>query len=222
VSCDAVIFDMDGTLIDSEPEWERARLAVVATYGGTYHDDVARDVMGMCPPEWSRYLHERVAVPLSPAAIEREVVSRLVAAYTTAAPFIDGALAAVRAIAARWPIAIASSSGRDLIDLFVKVAGLSDVLAVTVSAAEVGRGKPAPDVYLRAAELLRVDPARCVAVEDSSNGIRAAYNAGMRVVAIPDPAFPVAADALAQADLVLDRIAELTPARIDRLVSSGG
>jgi HAD superfamily hydrolase (TIGR01509 family) len=215
MTCAAVIFDMDGTIIDSEPHWDRARLAVVAQFGGTYHADVAHDVMGMSPPEWSRYLHDRVGVPLSPARIEREVVSQLVAAYAAEAPFIAGALDAVRAIAARWPTAIASSSGRDLIDLVVSLAGLGDVFACTVSGAEVARGKPAPDVYLRAAELLGVDPAACVAIEDSSNGIRAGKNAGMRVIAIPDPAFPVAADALARADLVLERIADLTPAVVD-------
>jgi HAD superfamily hydrolase (TIGR01509 family) len=215
--CQAVIFDMDGIIIDSEEGWERARLAVVAEFGGTYHPDVPRDVMGMTSSEWSRYLRDRVGVPLAPEAIEREVVRRLVAEYEREPPFFPGAVAAVRAIGKRWPAAIASSSGRDLIDLVVALAGLGDALRVTVSSGEAGRGKPAPDVYLRAAELLGADPGACVAVEDSSNGIRAAKAAGMRVVAVPHPLFPVAPDALASADLILGRIAAFTPEVVEGL-----
>jgi HAD superfamily hydrolase (TIGR01509 family) len=208
---------MDGVLIDSEERWERARLAVVARYGGTYHAGVARDLMGMTPPEWSRYLRDRIGIPLATDVIERVVVRELVADYERDRPFYPGAIAAVRAISRRWPTGLASSSGRDVIDLVVALAGLQDVFAVTVSGAEVGRGKPAPDVYLKAAEGLAADPRRCVAVEDSSNGIRAGKNAGMRVIAVPNTEFPPAADAIALADVVLGRIADLTPAVIDTL-----
>ncbi len=213
----AVIFDMDGVIIDSEEHWDRARLAVVAEFGGHYGSGVAADVMGMSPPEWARYLHDTVGIPLEPAIIEREVVRHLRADYERERPFFPGAIEAVRAISRRWPTGLASSSGRDLIDLVVALAGLGDAFRVTVSGAEVRRGKPAPDVYLKAAELLGADPRACVAVEDSSNGIRAGKNAGMRVIAIPTLAFPPAADALALADLTLQAIVELTPAVFDRL-----
>jgi HAD superfamily hydrolase (TIGR01509 family) len=214
-SWDAVIFDMDGIIIDSEENWERARLAVVAEFGGTYHADVARDVMGMSPPEWSRYLRDRIGIPLELARIEREVVRQLIADYQRDRPFYPGAIDVVRTVSGRWPTALASSSGRDLIDLVISLADLGDAFTVTVSGAEVARGKPAPDVYLKAAELLGVDPRRCVAIEDSANGIRAGKNAGMRVIAVPNAEFPPAADAVALADVVLRRIAELTPAVID-------
>jgi HAD superfamily hydrolase (TIGR01509 family) len=216
-ACQAVIFDMDGVIIDSEENWERARLAVVAEFGGTYHAGAAQDLMGMSPPEWSRYLRDRIGIPLSAEAIQREVVRRLSADYNRDRPFFPGAIDAVRALAARWPVGIASSSGRDLIDLVVELAGLGDAVAVTVSAAEAGRGKPAPDVYLKAAALLKAAPAACAAIEDSSNGIRAGKNAGMRVVAIPTAAFPAAPAALALADRVLHSIADLTPAAIEGL-----
>jgi HAD superfamily hydrolase (TIGR01509 family) len=212
-----VIFDMDGVIIDSENNWDRARRAVVAQFGGTYHPDVPRDVMGMSPPEWSLYLRDRLGVPLDVARIEHEMVRQLVADYERDRPFFPGAIDAVRAVSARWPTAIASSSGRDLIDLVVSLAGLGQTLRATVSGAEVAHGKPAPDVYLKAAATLGVDPRRCVAVEDSSNGIRAAKNAGMRVIAVPTPEFPPAADALALADAVIDGIAALTPALIENL-----
>jgi beta-phosphoglucomutase-like phosphatase (HAD superfamily) len=148
---------MDGVIIDSETNWERARLAVVAQYGGTYHSGVPSDVMGMSPPEWSQYLHEQIGIPLEPARIEHEVVHQLIADYERDRPFFPGAIAAVRAVSARWPTAIASSSGRVLIDLVVALAGLGDAFTATVSGAEVARGKPAPDVYLKAAALLGAD-----------------------------------------------------------------
>jgi HAD superfamily hydrolase (TIGR01509 family) len=208
---------MDGVIIDSEAYWERARVAVVREFGGTYHPNVPDDVMGMSPPEWSRYLRDRIGIPLEPERIEREVVRYLVADYTRERPFFDGAIDVVRAVSARWPTAIASSSGRQLIDLVVSLAGLSTAFTATVSGAEVARGKPAPDVYLKAAELLGVVPQRCVAIEDSGNGIRAAKSAGMRVIALPHPDFPLAADVLELADRVLPRIAALTPALIEEL-----
>lgn len=211
----AVIFDMDGIIVDSERSWEAARLAVVAEFGGTYHPAMVRDLMGMTPPEWSRYLHDRVGIPLSPARIEVEIVRRMVAALKRDRPFFPGAIEAVRAVGARWPTGLASSSGRDIIDLVVGLADLREVFTVTVSAAETGRGKPAPDVYLRTAELLGVDPHGCVAIEDSSNGIHSGKNAGMRVIAIPTTDFPPAAGALALADAVLDSIRGLTPAFIE-------
>ena len=215
--CEAVVFDMDGIIIDSEEYWDLARIAVVAEFGGTYHAGVAAEVMGMSPPEWARYLRERIGIPLSDARIIDEVSRRLVENYRRERPFFPGAIEAVRAVSARWPTGLASSSSRDLIDLVVALAGLQDAFTVTVSGAEVARGKPAPDVYRRAIERLGATPERCVAVEDSSNGIRAGKNAGMRVVAIPHPAFPPAADAIALADVVLARIADLTPDVIDGL-----
>lgn len=219
-SCEAVVFDMDGIIIDSEPYWERARLAVVAKFGGTYHAGVAADVMGMSPPEWAHYLRTRIGVPLSEPQIIVAIVERLADAYRCDRPFFPGAIAAVRAIGARWPTGLASATGRDLIDLVVSLAGLHDVLRVTVSGAEVAHGKPAPDVYLRALEKLGAAPGRSVAIEDSSNGIRAGKNAGMRVVAVPNAEFPPTAQAVALADIVLPRIADVTPAIIAGLFAN--
>ncbi len=202
---------MDGVLIDSEEHWEAARRLLVATCGGVYSDHVATDVMGMTTAEWAQYLRTTVGVPLDEREIARRMIEFMSAAYRRERPFFPGVCEVVREMARHWPVGLASASGRELIDVVVDLAGLSTVFGVTVSAAEAGRGKPAPDVYLKAATLLGVDPARCLAVEDSSNGIRAGWNAGMRVVAVPTLDFPPAPAALALADVALARLTELTP-----------
>jgi HAD superfamily hydrolase (TIGR01509 family) len=135
--------------------------------------------------------------------------------YGEEPPLIDGAVDAVRAIAARWPVAIASSSNPELIEVVLRVSGLDDVVRVAVSSQEVARGKPAPDVYLEAARRLGVDPNASLAVEDSENGIRSAHAAGMKVVGVPNPHFPPSDGALALADEVVPSIRELTPELVD-------
>jgi HAD superfamily hydrolase (TIGR01509 family) len=141
-------------------------------------------------------------------------VRRLQAIYREQLPLLPGAVEAVDRLAARWPLAVASSSNRELIDLVLELSGLESHFRVTVSSEEVARGKPAPDVYLEAARRLGVEPGRCAAIEDSENGIRSAKAAGMCVLAIPNPQFPPADEALSQADDVLQSLDELTPERV--------
>ena len=207
----AVVFDMDGVLISSEEVWDEVREGLARERGGRWSGRAHRDMMGMSTPEWTGYMHREVGLPMTPREIEAEVVERLVARYRARPPFIPGAREVVRAIAGRVPLGLASSSSRALIDAVLDLAGLADAFAATVSSEEVARGKPSPDVYLRALELLEVAPSDAVAVEDSGAGIRAAAAAGMRVVAIPNPHYPPAGDALALADPVLASIRELTP-----------
>jgi HAD superfamily hydrolase (TIGR01509 family) len=210
----AVVFDLDGVLVDSEAVWDEARRALVAARGGTWRDDATRAMMGMSSVEWSRYVREELGVPMEPEAISAAVVDDLERRYRERLPLIDGASEAVERLADAWPLGLASSSNRPIIDLVLREAGLADRFAATVSSEEVARGKPAPDVYLEAARRLGVEPTRCAAVEDSSNGLRAAAAAGMRVVAIPHAGFPPDPDALALADVVLESIAELDPAAV--------
>jgi HAD superfamily hydrolase (TIGR01509 family) len=139
----------------------------------------------------------------------------MLARYGEAPPLIPGAVEAVRRCAERWPLAVASSSNPELIEVVLDAAGLHDAIPVVVSSQEVPRGKPAPDVYLEAAKRLGVDPHDCAAVEDSHNGIRSAKAAGMRVIAIPNPHFPPDEEALAHADVVLRSVTELTPEVIE-------
>jgi HAD superfamily hydrolase (TIGR01509 family) len=212
---DAVVFDLDGVIVDSEQVWDEVREAYVRETGGTYVETATRDMMGMSSPEWSRYMAESLGVPGTPEEINAAIVERMLARYGEAPPLIPGAVEAVRRVAARWPLAIASSSNPELIEVVVRAAGLGDVFPIAVSSQEVARGKPAPDVYLEAARRLGVAAGACAAVEDSHNGIRSARAAGMRVIALPNAHFPPDEEALAQADVVLRSLSELTPERVD-------
>jgi HAD superfamily hydrolase (TIGR01509 family) len=172
-------------------------------------------MMGMSSTEWSRYMHDEIGLADPPEEISAEVVRRLERIYRDRLPLFDGAVAAVERIGARWPLGLASSSNRELIDLVLELSGLGRYFEATVSSEEVARGKPAPDVYLEAARRLGGDARRCAAIEDSENGIRSAKAADMRVLAVPNPVFPPAEDVLALADEVLDSLDELTPERVE-------
>jgi len=218
----AVAFDLDGVLLDSEERWTRAKRAFVEETGGRWKPEATHAMLGMSSPEWSRYLHDELAVPLGPEEINGAVVARMLEDYRRDLPLIDGATGAVRRLAARWPLALATSSNREVIDVVLETSGLADAFAAIVSSEEVARGKPAPDVYLEAAERLGVAPADAAAIEDSTNGLLAARAAGMAVVAIPNPAFPPSREALAVADVVLESIVELTPATVEALRPNAG
>jgi HAD superfamily hydrolase (TIGR01509 family) len=213
---DVVIFDLDGLLLDSEQLWDEAREELARERGGRWHDGAQRDMMGMSSPEWSRYMHEQIGLRESPKEISAEVVRRMEALYRKRLPLLPGAREAVERMAARWPLGLASSSNRSLIDLALELAELEQFFRATLSSEEVARGKPAPDVYLGAAKRLDVEPTRAAAIEDSHNGIRAASAAGMHVVAVPNRRFPPGEDALAEADVVLDSLEELAPEAISR------
>jgi HAD superfamily hydrolase (TIGR01509 family) len=210
----AVVFDLDGVLLDSEQVWDEVREQITSERGGRWHENAQREMMGMSSREWSRYMHDQLGVPEPPGEISTEVVRRLEEMYRRKLPLIDGVREAVERLAARWPLGLASSSNRELIDLVLEVSGLGRYFSVTVSSEEVAQGKPAPDVYLEAARRLSVAPKRCAAVEDSRNGIRSAKAAGMRVIAIPNPHFPPDAGSLALADVTLGSLDELTPATV--------
>jgi HAD superfamily hydrolase (TIGR01509 family) len=207
---DAVVFDMDGVLLASEEVWDAVREKYVRERGGRYDEQIQRAMMGMSSHEWSRFLHDEAGVPESAEEIDAEVVQRMLDAYREHLPLIPGAVAAVRRLAESFPLGLASSSNRELIDNALELAGLSQSFSATVSSEEVAHGKPAPDVYLEAARRLGVEPTRCTAVEDSHGGIRSAKNAGMRVVAIPNPTYPPDDEALALADVVIRSLDELT------------
>jgi HAD superfamily hydrolase (TIGR01509 family) len=214
VTIEAVVFDLDGVLIQSEEVWDEVRERYVRERGGRYDEEIQRAMMGMSSPEWSRYLHDTAGVPDEPEEINAEVVRRMLAAHDAHLPLIDGAADAVRRLARDFTLAVASSSNRPLIDAVLDGAAIGDCFAATVSSEEVERGKPAPDVYLEAARRLGVEPGHCAAVEDSHGGIRSAKAAGMRVIAIPNPTYPPDADSLAQADVTLDTLADLTREKI--------
>jgi HAD superfamily hydrolase (TIGR01509 family) len=211
---EAVVFDLDGVLLDSEQVWDEVREQYVRERGGRYDAEIQREMMGMSSPEWSRFLHDQAGVPDEPSAIGEEVLRRMIARYRERLPLLPGAREAVERLAAARPVGLASSSNRPLIDAALSLSGLASSFRAVVSSEEVARGKPAPDVYLEAAGRLGVAPDRCAAIEDSHSGIRSASAAGMRVVAIPNAHYPPGEDALAEADVVLGSLDELTPDRV--------
>jgi HAD superfamily hydrolase (TIGR01509 family) len=213
---EAVIFDLDGVLIDSEPSWNAAKEALVCETGGRWREEAPRVMMGMSSPEWAAYLRDQLGVPMDIDAISGDVVRRMMEAYRRELPLLPGAEKAVRALAARWPLGLASSSNREVIDLVLELSGFGDCFRVTVSSEEVERGKPAPDVYLAVAGALGADPQRCVAAEDSSNGIRAAAAARMAVIALPNPHYPPSADALSLAAVTVAVVGEITPQLVEQ------
>ncbi len=211
----AVIFDMDGVLIDSEPVWEEVRRDYVARHHGRWQPDSQTRLMGMSTPEWAAYLSGELGVERPPETVAGEVIELVGERYRERPPLLPGAVAAVRRLAGRWPLGLASSSPPRLIALALSLAGLEELFEVRVSTEEVGHGKPAPDVYLEAAARLDQPPDACVAVEDSSNGVRSAAAAGMRVIAVPAERYPLADDAKAAASLVLQSLDELTVAAVE-------
>jgi HAD superfamily hydrolase (TIGR01509 family) len=213
----AVVFDLDGVLVDSESVWDEVRRRFTEENGGRWHEGAQRDMMGMSSVEWSRYLRDRLGVQMDPERISQAVADRVTEVYRTRLPLLPGAVDSVRTLAAAWPLGLASSSNRQVIDLVLELAGIGDDFQATVSSEEVSAGKPAPDVYLEAARRLDVDPTSCAAIEDSTNGLRSAHAAGMALVAVPNRDFAPDPDALALADLVLDSLEELNPDQIRAL-----
>jgi HAD superfamily hydrolase (TIGR01509 family) len=210
MSLSAVLFDLDGVLLDSEPIWNEAKEALVREAGGRWREDAPRAMMGMSSPEWSSYLRDVLDVKLSVEEINRDVVERIERLYRENMPLVPGATEAVSGLSRRWPLGLASSSNREIIDLFVSQTAIGKLFSVTVSSEEVERGKPAPDVYLETARRMAVVPRDCVAVEDSSNGMRSANAAGMKVVAVPNPHYPPDQDALSLASVSVDTVAQVT------------
>jgi HAD superfamily hydrolase (TIGR01509 family) len=206
----AVVFDLDGVLIDTEEVWEQVRRAYVAEAGREFLPDSQTRMMGMSTPEWSRHLSVDVGVGRTPEIVAADVLARMAERYREALPLIPGGVEAVRRLGARYRLALASSSARVLIDQVIETAGLTGAFEATYSTEEVARGKPAPDVYLTAVAALGLEPAACAAIEDSSNGLRAASAAGLAVVCVPHGTYPPAPDALALADLVVGHLDELT------------
>ncbi|HEY8762650.1 MAG TPA: HAD family phosphatase [Solirubrobacteraceae bacterium] len=213
---DAVMFDLDGVLVDSEQLWNQAKEELVREAGGRWREDAPRAMMGMSSTEWSAYMRDELGVDRDTDEINRDVVGRIERLYRAELPLLPGAAETVHALSGRWPLGLASSSNREIIDLVLDLAGLADSFVATVSSEEVDRGKPAPDVYLETARCVGVQADRCVAIEDSSNGLRAAVAAGMAVIAVPNPHYPPDEDALGLAAASVHSLRDLTPELVER------
>lgn len=217
---DGVVFDLDGVLIDSEELWDRARRELAAESGLEWPAGATAAMQGMSAPEWSSYLRDRVGVPLPADEISEWVVARLLSGYDRRLPLLPDAVEAVRRLSGRWPLALASSSNRVVIDRVLRLAGLEGYFQATVSSEEVAHGKPAPDVYIEAVRLLGVDRRRAVAVEDSASGIRSALAAGLVVISVPNRAYPPSPDLLEASSLVVPDLSGLTLEAVEAAVAS--
>lgn len=211
VDVQAVVFDLDGVLVDSEQLWDAVRREVAAEAGRPWPPEATRAMQGMSTAEWSAYLAGTVGIPAEPEAIAVTVIDWMAARYDARLPLLPGAVEVVQRLARRWPLGLASSSPRRLIDIVLTSAGLAQRFRVSVSTEEVAAGKPSPVVYQTVVRRLGVDAARAIAIEDSSNGLRSAAAAGLGVLAVPHAAFPPADEALALADVVVNSLDEITP-----------
>lgn len=205
-----VIFDLDGVLVDSEQLWDAARRGVAAEASRPWPTEATRAMQGMNTVEWSAYLTDAVGIPAEPEQVASTVVERIAAQYHARLPLLPGAVEVVQRLGHRWPLGLASSSPRRLIDIVLESAGLAQWFQLSISTEEVGAGKPSPVVYQTVVGRMGVEPGQAVAIEDSSNGLRSAATAGLRVLAVPNRAFPPYEDALALADVIVDSLDEIT------------
>lgn len=213
----AVVFDLDGVLINSEPVWDEVRRGLAEQTGRPWPDDATRAMQGMSTAEWSAYVVETVGVPGTADAVAEQVINAVEQRYAMELPIIPGAVEAVTRLADHYRLGLASSSPRRLIDTVLASSGMATHFEVSVSTEEVPAGKPSPAVYLEAVRLLDVPRDQTAAIEDSSNGLRSAHAAGLIVVALPHEAFPPAPDALALAAVQVDSLDDLTPELFARL-----
>jgi HAD superfamily hydrolase (TIGR01509 family) len=218
---EAVVFDLDGVLIDSEQVWDEARREVAQEHQGRWLPSATEAMQGMSSVEWAAYMRQNLGVDMSENRIVGAVVEKLLARYHRHLPLLPGAVEAVQRVGEAWPLGLASSSNRVVIDEVLDLAGLAGEFEITVSSEEVARGKPAPDVYLEAARRLGLLPARCAAIEDSTNGIRSALAAEMCVVAVPNRDYPPASQVLASAAARINSLDELTTDLIRRFSTDG-
>ena len=217
---DAIIFDLDGVIVDSEIWWDEVRRDFAGSHGRPWTVDDRASVMGRNSRQWSETMRARLLLELTPAEIERAIVEAMVDRYRAeGAPEIEGAAAAVERLARSYPLGLASSAHRDVIDASLRATGLDRVFQVVVSSDDVAHGKPEPDVYLETARRLGVDPSRCLVIEDSLNGVLAGRAAGMAVALVPNLAVPPAAGAHEAATIVLERLDMIDPVAIAALAA---
>lgn len=214
----AVVFDLDGVLVDSEGYWDEIRRGLAAEHDRPWPDDATHQMMGMSTKEWSAYLVDTVGIPGPASDVAGTVIDRMADRYREHLPLLPGAVEAVHRLAARWPLGLASSSPRRIIDSVLATADLTDCFQVTLSTEQVAEGKPSPLVYEEVASKVGIPPQTAVAIEDSSNGLRSAARAGMHVIAVPRPEFPPAPDALSLAGAVVTQLDDVTLGLVESLV----
>ena len=214
---EAVIFDLDGLLIDSEPYWDKARSIMAAEVGKDWNKDDHRAVMGVSTSEWVSYMINRLELVISPTAVEEKIVAAMVGLYQRQIPYLPGAVEVVALSAAKYPIGLASGSPRSLIETVTSDKRLKGKFKAILSGDQVEHGKPSPDIYLEIAKMMGVRPTRCACLEDSGNGILAGKNAAMKVIAVPDARFSPVPETLHKADVVLKSLSDFSIDILEKL-----
>lgn len=216
----AVVWDMDGLLIDSEPVWNEARKRMAAEHGVAWNKQDHYNVMGVSTQEWVDYMIERIGLTMPPDEVEAAIIDQMVAIYEEEIPFRENAVEKIQWLASKYPSCIASGSPRKLIDIVSSDPRIQDSLQFVLSADEVGAGKPDPAVYLAAAKRLGIPPENCLCLEDSPNGVLSGYRAGMRVINIPDPEMPLTTEQAKFAHVVLDKLVDMNEAILQKINAS--
>lgn len=214
---EAIIFDMDGLLIDSEPVWDKARGIMAAEAGIDWNTDDHKAVMGVSTHEWVSYMTARLKLDMSPESLEKHIVDQMVSLYEQQIPYFPGAVEAVALSADHYITGLASGSPRGLIDTVTGDKALKGKFNAIISGDQVENGKPSPDIYLAVTEMLGVAPSKCVCLEDSGNGILAGKNAGLKVIAVPDSRFSPSMEKLNQADVILASLSEFSLRTLEQL-----
>jgi len=217
MTIEAIIFDMDGLLVDSEPTWDKARVAIAARVGKPWNQQDHFNIMGVSTADWAQYMITRLDLMYTQEEVQKEVIDQMVAIYTQKIPFRPFAVEAVQWAAANYPTALASGSPRQLIDIVTQTPELRDCFQVILSTDEIGVGKPDPAIYLETARRLGVAPEKCLCIEDSPFGVLSGRRANMVVINIPDPGFPLKPEEARHADMILESLGELSDQVIHRL-----
>ncbi|HLA69560.1 MAG TPA: HAD family phosphatase [Bacteroidota bacterium] len=215
----AVIFDLDGLLVDSEPVWFKVRTGMFRRFGLVWTDDDQKALMGRNTRSWIDYVEVKLDGKLSREEIVRETLEGMVRGYRThEVRIMPGAQDALDYSSERYAIGLASGSPLILIEAALKSNDWTDRFAEVLSSDDVPHGKPAPDVYLEVMKRLGVSPAESVVVEDSGSGILAGKAAGASVVAVPNVNLMPPKDILNAADIVIGSLAAL-PAAMENLIT---
>jgi len=202
----AVIFDMDGVLVDSEVYWLKSREEFARDLGKVWTDADQRMAMGRSTIEWAHVMKERLALGWSLERIMDDVMARVMAHFEERLPTRPGAIEAVHLAASQYRVALASGSPTKIIQHVMQLTGLDQIFEFMVYGDDIPNGKPAPDIYIEAMRLLGVSPAESVGIEDSGNGLRSLKAAGMHIIAAPSPAFPLSDELLQLADVKIDSL----------------
>ena len=207
---EAVVFDMDGVLVDSEVYWEQSRVEFARDRGKVWTGALQRLAMGRSTIGWATVMRENLGLSESTDDIIAEMKARVIAQYEECMPTRTGALESVRHMQKHFRVGLASGSPTEIIKAVMQITGLDQVFEVMIYGDRVPRGKPAPDIYLEALQALDVSPAASLGIEDSANGLRSLKAAGMYAVAAPSPGFPLTDDVLELADAHITTLEHFT------------